>query len=100
MHVVVADVVGGAMIATGAWRLARSLMSRPLGRAADPEPGGWRNAWWGIGSVLGGALWIVGVHGLIWWVGLGALTLIFVVTFPLWDPFSRARHRMTRNSAG
>jgi hypothetical protein len=100
MHVAVADVVGGAMIATGAWRIARPLASRLLGRATDPEPGGWRNTWWGLGSVLAGVLWITGVHGLILWVGLGLLSVILVVTFPPWDPFSRARHRATRNSVG
>jgi hypothetical protein len=105
---VVSQILGWAFIAIGTlrltWRVApaafRRIAPRRGSRVADGtsariiEPGKWRNPWWDSGSVITGVAFVTHPGPLIRWLEIGVLIAILVITFPLWDPFSRGRHRV------
>jgi hypothetical protein len=95
MHVL-ADILGSALIAIGAWQIARRTGIALLGRPKPSEPGGWRNAWWNVGAIVAGVVWLTGLHGVILWVGLSIEIVILIVTFPLLDPFAQRGPRLRR----
>jgi hypothetical protein len=103
-------VLGWLSIATGVVRLGRQLAEvavwrwgrlAPLVKPLQPsKPTGWREWWWASGAVVFGVTFLNLHDDLVRWPGIGIMSVILVVTFPLWDPAAWIGRRMTTPRGG
>lgn len=108
-----AEILGWVFIAAGILRISfgkarmvldrvsvrRSNLDNSAGQSRRTVAGAWRDACWAAGWIAVGIAFVTKFAGPVTWLALAVLAVISIITVPIWDPFSRARHRM-RGKAG